>query len=70
MDEELCQAGYKESGPVPTAVHSLGINGEGRSMGHMANPCSPGKMATNTMCVRVCMRVTVFVPKKQLSLKC
>ena len=25
--------------------HSLGINGEGRSMGLLANPGSPGKMA-------------------------
>ena len=32
-------------------MHSPGINAEGKPMGQLANPGSPGKMAVETECV-------------------
>ena len=37
--------------------HSLGIHGEGKSRGQLANPCSPGKWSLEWCVVWVCLYV-------------
>jgi len=38
-------------------MHSLGINGEGKLRGQLANPGSPGKLAVKMESVCVCFPV-------------